>query len=128
VPALPREPPRDGYGRTYLDVPEGAANVDLFVGTGRTYGAVPLFVGGLVTSIRYSERVDEFARLCITPCVLDLPVGAHEVKFTLRDDPARTDRSVVMFGAPATYLHAVGRDQLSTTALVLLGARLGVMA
>ncbi|MEO8704294.1 MAG: hypothetical protein ABI867_29845 [Kofleriaceae bacterium] len=113
VPSLaqPKTAPQEGYGRAYLDVPEGSTNVDLFVGTGRTHGAFPLFVGGMVMTVPYSESVDEFRRLCITPCVLDLPVGAHELKFTMRDDANRTDRTVVTFGAPATYLHAVGRDQ-----------------
>lgn len=116
--ALPAKSPEAGYGRTYVDVPEGSANVDLFVGSGRVRGAFPLFVGGLVTTVAYSESVDEFRRLCITPCVLDLPIGAHEVRFTMRGDSARTDRTVVMFDAPAAYLHAVGRDQLNKGPLI----------
>jgi hypothetical protein len=116
--ALPTTPPKAGYGRTYLDVPEGVANVDLFVGTGRVAGAFPLFVGGLLMTMTYSESVDEFRRLCITPCVLDLPSGTHEVKFTMRGDPERTDRTTVMFDAPAAYVHSIGRDQRNKGKLI----------
>jgi hypothetical protein len=108
---LPKTPPKEGYGRVYLDVPEAAADVDLYLGTGTQKGVVPIFVAGVIIMTPYEEAVDRFRRICVTPCIVDLPQGGQELKFSLRDESTRTDRSVVAFSdQPAAYLHTVGRE------------------
>jgi hypothetical protein len=108
---LPKTPLKPGYGRLYIDAPEGPTNVDLMVGTGTQSGMVPIFVAGMIVMAPYQEEVDRFRRICVTPCIADLPIGGQELKFTLREHTTRFDRSVVTFNdQPAAYLHSVGRE------------------
>lgn len=55
--------------------------------------------------------------LCLTPCAVDLPTGAHALVFTSLRDPERTSTTEVAVPQGTTVVrHAIGTDQPNTSA------------
>src|SRR5262245_44812804 len=88
-PDVPPPPPA-GYGRVIIDVVDGPARVDL------------PDVG--------SDDLAWRRPLCVSPCVLDLPQGRHQLRLTLTDrDDHRTELALVNFRSmPTVYRRAMG--------------------
>jgi hypothetical protein len=104
VPAVALDgSPAGGLARVVLDAADGPALVETISG-----GAAAARLG--TTTLGGSLTVS--SRLCTTPCVVDLPPGPHELRYTLLDDPDRTSTAFVnVDGRPSVYRHAVGRQE-----------------
>jgi hypothetical protein len=72
---LPSQPPPAGEGRIVLETLDGPAVAHLV--TGRASG-VAHGGGQIASSAQVAVR-----RLCTTPCAVDLPLGEHEVLFSM---------------------------------------------
>ncbi|MDP9000892.1 MAG: hypothetical protein M3O46_12355, partial [Myxococcota bacterium] len=134
-PALPerpladvRLPPSDlpGHGRVRLDVVGPPARLELVElrdypwGTSASLAAESS--GGLETT--RGERVRPACER--TPCVLDMPFGNYEFRFTQLD---RVDTAFVTFGPVPTYaVHAVGSRRPDSPPWALVGGVLAATA
>lgn len=95
--------PAPGLGRVLLDVQEGPAVVE------RVHGAS---ASGIAGTRMLSGSVEISRRVCVTPCVLDVPAGPQELRFTLIDDEERTSTGFVNVDArPSAYRHAIGTQR-----------------
>src|SRR5688572_28703035 len=101
VPAVSmNSAPAPGLGRMVLDVPDGPAVVESVRGG---------TVAGGVGARTMSASLEVSQRLCVTPCVVDLVPGPHELRFTLVDDDDRTSVGFVNVDErPGVYRHAIG--------------------
>lgn len=103
----PPEAPDVGKGRLVVDVAGEHAKVAKVVEVPVTY---PLRGNAQASAHPGFIRNDEL--LCISPCVLDMPQGAHELAFTSLSDPERTSTAdVVVSSQPAAIRHSLGRDK-----------------
>ena len=93
--------PARGLGRVVLDVQEGPAIVERLDGAG---------ISGIAGVHALSASVEIARRVCVTPCVLDIEPGPHELRFTLVADDERTSTDFVdVDDRVAAYRHAIGR-------------------
>jgi hypothetical protein len=96
--------PAQGLSRVVLDVAEGPALVEsVDGGTVEGHGVVGTSTAAFAGSLEYAHRV------CVTPCVVDTKPGAHELRFTLVNDPERTSRGFINVDQDLSiYRHSVG--------------------
>lgn len=104
---VPREPVPEGKERVVFDVVDGPARVSRVV----LRADAPLIA---FTSI---ETKKEGEVLCISPCVLDLERGEHELAFTSQSDPSRTSEADVRVkDRPLVVRHALGTNTPASSA------------
>ncbi len=101
----PSDPVPEGKSRVVFDVVDGPARVSRI----EPRKDAPLIA---FTSI---ETKKEGEVLCISPCVLDLEPGEHEIAFTSQADPSRTSEADVQVtdkpsGKPIVVRHALGKN------------------
>jgi hypothetical protein len=95
--------PAPGLGRVVLDVQDGPAVVE------RVQGAS---ASGIAGSHVLSGSLEISRRVCVTPCVLDLPPGPQELRFTSVNDGERTSTGFVNIDdRPSAYRHALGTQR-----------------
>jgi hypothetical protein len=111
------EPPGEGEGQVVVDATNGPASVTLIVGAfsvGTAYGSADSVVTKPVCAT--------------TPCVVNLPVGTHELIFAgKRDVDLASSDAVQVTRTPSVFRHTVGRVESSPGLLYggLLGATVG---
>ena len=70
-------------------------------------------------------------KLCVSPCVLDLPVGPHVLSFTTSGSNAKTDQTTLIFSeAPMVYRRALGnkeRKPLWFAGMGVIGVGAGIL-
>lgn len=95
--------PGPGLGRVLLDVQEGPAVVE------RVHGAS---AAGAMGAHAIAGSFELAQRVCVTPCVLDLPKGPQQLRFTLVDDDERMSNGYVnVDDRVAAYRHAIGTQR-----------------
>lgn len=130
VPAVGTLPPlAPGMGRVVIDVVDGPAIVEEEIS--RTERVTQSGGGSTQTTVRYNGPPIR-KKICVTPCVVDLPLGAHDLRLTLRETPNRSEKVALMFSdAPLLYRRAlsggrppvkwwVGTSLLATGSLAFL--------
>jgi len=95
--------PAPGLGRVVLDVQEGPAVVE------RVHGGR---ASGIAGSHALSGSFELAQRVCITPCVIDVPAGPQQLRFTLVDDDERTSTGFInVDDRTGVYRHAIGTQR-----------------
>lgn len=95
--------PAPGLTRLVLDSPDGPATVERLRGGTMQGVAGTLMLGG---SLQVATNV------CVTPCVVDMPPGNLELRFTAVNDSTRTSTGFVNLDQQTTgYRHAVGTQR-----------------
>lgn len=133
-PALPERPPEGtpigapdgaGIGRVRLDVVGDPAQVEIVERRDYPWGlgtVVADAAGGLQSTL--GEHVRDACKQ--TPCVLDMPRGIYELRFT---QWGHQDTAFVTFGATPSYaVHAVGSRRPERVGLGTLGGLLAATA
>jgi hypothetical protein len=102
LPALPVEPgpAAEGQGRIALDVVDGPSTVEEILATESWKGT---YVAGSAERTRH---------LCDTPCVLNLPYGTYNMRFTLKDGSRHSEENVVIGARPSVYRYATGSNNM----------------
>jgi len=124
VPDLHATAAPAGSGRVVLDAEPGPAEVSRVISESSFgYGSSAGF-RSYRTLQPLQQRQTEL--LCITPCVVDLPIGAHELVFRERTGDgghARSSTAIVAVhgGEPIVVRHAIGDESISYSASYLLG-------
>lgn len=111
------EAPHEGMGLVALDITDGRGRADLVIDRDTSSSAGQATVG-THTGWVSSSGVSEHRRLlCATPCVSELPVGSHEVRFTGKDGrtttllvEARREPQAVRVTLPRYEPHADAQD------------------
>jgi hypothetical protein len=110
----PEQPPAEGSGRLLIDNEHEPAKVSRVTETlsgGPTANSsgetnMPVVVDGFWTQQQKSEL------LCITPCAIDLKIGAHTLVFNSMDDPERASTADVRVSRGTTVVrHALGHEK-----------------
>lgn len=123
VPDLNAKATAPGAGRVVLDAEPGPAEVsrvisESSVGYGSSFG-----YRRYRTLQPLEQRQTQL--FCITPCVVDLPIGAHKLVFRHQsaDGDARSSTAIVAVhgGQPIVVRHAIGDESLSYSAGYFLG-------
>lgn len=91
--SVPHEPPAAGHGRVIIETADGRPST-VYLIAGAVFVAFSDGVAGGGIDIR---------RLCMTPCVVDLPYGQHELRFTVDGDTQ---------GAGSAYVNVSGRTSV----------------
>ncbi|CAN5378305.1 hypothetical protein BH09MYX1_BH09MYX1_18770 [soil metagenome] len=128
APAVPdprATPTPNGVGRVVLDVEGGPAEVARFL----SHTEVTWTEAGYRHRNALPLDRRETQLLCITPCVVDLPIGAHELVFKPQGGirgandtrPSSTATVVVHGGEPMVVRHAIGNETVSYSAGYALG-------
>jgi hypothetical protein len=128
APPVASLPPSElaGHGRVLLDVVGQPALVEVVERRDYPWGTPEAiaseFSGGLETT--RGERVRPACER--TPCVLDMPFGTYELRFT---QGARQDTAFVSFGSvPSLAVHAVGDRRPDSTPLAVCAGVLAATA
>lgn len=102
LPSVPHDgAPAPGLSRVLIDVADGPAVVETISGGS---------VSGIAGTSAFGGSLQVARRVCVSPCVLDISPGSHELRFTSVDDESRT--SVGFINADtrvSAYRHALGR-------------------
>lgn len=95
--------PAPGLTRLVLDSPNGPTTVERLRGGTMQGVAGTLMLGG---SLQVATNV------CVTPCVVDMPPGNVELRFTAVNDSNRTSTGFVNIDQQTTgYRHALGTQR-----------------
>jgi hypothetical protein len=120
VPDAPPEPPPGTKGRLLVDANGETATVSRIVelaprdGSSASMRGIPAMTDELVGAKTES--------LCITPCALDLPNGAHTLVFSSTSDARRTSTTdVKVTQGTSVVRHAIGRRTPLGTGYVVGG-------
>jgi hypothetical protein len=97
---LPDSPVAPGTGRVVVDVPDGAADVEIKLSPRLESPGTSSPMGSIDSRWQF---------LCRTPCVKDLPAGHHDLSFRLLSDPKQgdSDRLAVTEGETTVYRRAL---------------------
>ena len=121
---MPSSPPAEGMGRLTVDVDGGPAKVARVISEEVGDPHMSTQGGGAQA---FTHRKTEL--LCITPCAMDLRIGAHTLVFTSTSDGFRTGSGdVIVSSQPSIVRHALGREKpasgkyMSGVLLTALGA------
>jgi hypothetical protein len=106
VPKIKIPPqPQSGTGRVVIDIVDGPAVVEEVIS--RT---VVTTQGNTKTAQYNGPPIKR--KLCVSPCVLDLPLGPHVLSFTTSGSNAKTDKTTLIFAeAPMIYRRALGHKE-----------------
>lgn len=119
-PDVPTAPPVDGTGRVTIDVAGEPARVSRVVDTLEPsdphLGAQAPTTSNSRRGVAYgSLRRTEL--LCLTPCVVDLRLGAHTLSFASTTDNTRASSSDVVVGSrPSIVRHVLGTEKPTSNA------------
>jgi hypothetical protein len=102
-------PPASGMGRVVIDIVDGPAIVEEVIS--QTVVNKQQGNGQSFTTMQYNGRPIK-RKLCVSPCVLDLPLGTHNLSFTTSGSNAKTDETTIIFSeAPMVYRRALGNNE-----------------
>jgi hypothetical protein len=118
TPPLSAAPVPPGCGRLYLDVVDGPTEVQV---------VKPITGQEELNGETFETQTLEVQTACITPCVLDLPLGRHLLDFPMRGSGGEDVVGVIASPSPTIYRRALGWRQSGDAGFVLgvLGASLG---
>jgi hypothetical protein len=107
-----------GLGRLYIDVVDGPV---------RVRAVKPITVTETFNGEQFEEEELEDQATCISPCVLDLPLGSHLLAFPVRGAGGVDLARVIVSPSPTLYRHALGWRQAREVGFTLgvLGASFG---
>jgi hypothetical protein len=98
--------PRSGEGRVAIDVADGPTRVDEITSTS---GASVSVTSGWVDALAVAEASTRH-HLCVTPCMVNLSYGAHDLLLTSEDQ--RIDTLSVTAGVrPSAYRRVLARRE-----------------
>jgi hypothetical protein len=105
---IPAAPP-SGVGRVVIDVTDGPAVIEEVVS--QTVVNTQQSSGTFTKTAQYNGPPIK-RRLCVSPCVLDLPVGPHVLSFTTTGNNAKTDKTTIIFSeVPMVYRRSLGTKE-----------------
>ena len=109
-----------GRGRIVLDAVDDRAQVARVISTTRIEPSTTTWTRKSAWPLPVAVQTE---LLCVTPCTVDLPLGAHELVFSSSGDDRNASRAVVTVsgGRPIVVRHALGYDHPFSTGY-LLGA------
>lgn len=107
-----------GRGRVVLDAVEDHAQVARVISTTRIEPAGSTWTRKNAWPLPVAVQTE---LLCVTPCTVDLPLGAHELVFSSPADERNVSRAVVTVsgGPPMVVRHALGYDRPFSSGYVL---------
>jgi hypothetical protein len=118
VPEGPTEAPREPNGRLIVDANGERATVSRVVERVEPPTVRPMGASGAIRDLQGAKT----ELLCITPCALDLPRGAHTLVFTSKADSSRTSSvDVGVSRGTAVVRHAIGERRFGSAGLVIGG-------
>ncbi|HVK77832.1 MAG TPA: hypothetical protein VM734_31215 [Kofleriaceae bacterium] len=98
--ALPAEPPAPGHRRVIVDA-DVPSTVHLVEGESYAF------------STTRAVAALHIRRLCVTPCVVELPAGQHDLRFTVDDDAGLIGRALVNVSDRTTAVRVhLGRNRM----------------
>ena len=102
-----------GRGRVVLDAVEDRARVARIVSTTE--------IEPPARRNTWSQPAVQTELLCVTPCTVDLPIGAHELVFSSSGEDRNQSRALVTVsgGPPIVLRHALGYDRPFSTGYIL---------
>jgi hypothetical protein len=111
-------PPAPGFGRLYVDVVDGPAYVRV---------VKPISVTETLNELEFQTEALEDQASCMSPCVLDLPLGGHLLAFPVRGAGGVDLARVIVSPSPTLYRRALGWRERGGAGFVLgiLGASFG---
>jgi hypothetical protein len=111
-------PPAPGMGRIYVDVVDGPTHVRV---------VNPITVTETVNGEQFEEEELQDQATCLSPCVLDLPLGSHLFAFPVRGAGGVDLQRVFAYPRPSVYRRALGWRQQGDAgfALGVVGAAFG---
>jgi hypothetical protein len=118
VPPPSTLPLAPGLGRLYVDVVDGPVRVRV---------VNPITVTKTFNGEQFEDEELEDQATCISPCVLDLPLGSHLLAFPVRGAGGLDLASVIVSPSPTLYRRALGWRQARDAGFTLgvLGASFG---
>lgn len=122
-PTVPVDvPPTSGQGQIVLDVEQGPAQVESITAQEVWSGT---YVQGSAT---------QTVPICVTPCVANMPFGAHKVRFKLLSDPNYNGDEMITVGSQRSIVrYNPGRNHvrfgglLGGATLVTIGGVTGII-
>jgi hypothetical protein len=118
VPPPATLPLAPGLGRLYVDVVDGPIRVRV---------VRPITVTETINGEQFEEEELEDQATCLSPCVLDLPLGSHLLAFPVRGAGGVDLARVIVSPNPTLYRRALGWRQAREAGFTLgvLGATFG---
>lgn len=120
-------PPVAGNGQVTLDVVGGPARVEEV--TARNTPAV--WPSQSRSRMNFGTSAETLRPVCVTPCVVQLTVGPHEMRFSALDDDERTSTDFVRVGThPVMFRHVMGRRENNIGLRIsgIFGVAMGIAA
>lgn len=107
-----------GRGRVILDAVDDRAQVARVVSTTQIEPATSTWARKSAWPLPVAVQTE---LLCVTPCTVDLPIGAHELVFSSSGEERNQSRALVTVsgGPPMVMRHALGYDRPFSTGYIL---------